>query len=101
VHPAAADHRRPYNQRAGVNTTRAIAPAQPGDGGWARRARQDDRGVNNLGLMLRALGDLSGARAAYQRALRIFEAHLGGAHPSTQTVQRNLEALALGRPDAT
>ena len=57
--------------------------------------------VNNLGRVLQALGDLAGARASYERALRIFEVHLGAAHPSTQTVQHNLEALAQGQPDAT
>jgi hypothetical protein len=54
--------------------------------------------VNKLGAVLRALGDLAGVRAAFERALQIFEAHLGAVHPSTQMVQRSLEVLAQGRP---
>jgi hypothetical protein len=59
------------------------------------------RDVNNLGTVLRELGDLAGARAAYERAPRIFEAHHGAAHSSTKTVQHNLAGLAQGQPDAT
>jgi hypothetical protein len=52
--------------------------------------------VNNLGSVLRALGDLAGARAAFERALAIFERFLGSEHPSTRTVRGNLESLGRG-----
>ena len=39
------------------------------------------RDVNNLGAVLQALGDLAGARAAFERALAIFERVLGPDHP--------------------
>ena len=49
--------------------------------------------VNNLGSVLRDLGDLPGARAAFERALAIVRQFLGEDHPYTKTVQGNLEAL--------
>ncbi|MBI1880664.1 MAG: tetratricopeptide repeat protein, partial [Chloroflexi bacterium] len=49
--------------------------------------------VNNLGAVLRDLGDLAGARAAYERALAMFERFLGPEHPKTQLVRGNLAAL--------
>jgi Flp pilus assembly protein TadD len=49
--------------------------------------------VNNLGMVLQYLGDLAGARAAYERALRIFEEFLPPEHPSIRTVRGNLEGL--------
>ncbi|TDJ67611.1 MAG: tetratricopeptide repeat protein, partial [Proteobacteria bacterium] len=39
------------------------------------------------------LGDLDGARAAYERALEIFEKRLGPEHPDTQMVKKHLESL--------
>jgi Tetratricopeptide repeat len=50
--------------------------------------------VNNMGGVLRALGDLDGARQAFQRALAILEKVFGPDHPRTQTVRGNLAALA-------
>ena len=49
--------------------------------------------LNNLGFLLRAQGDLAGARPYFERALHIFMARLGPNHAFTQTVQRNLAAL--------
>jgi hypothetical protein len=46
-----------------------------------------------MGLVLRDLGDLAGAKAAYERALAILERTLGPDHPNTRTVRRNLECL--------
>jgi hypothetical protein len=43
--------------------------------------------------VLQELGDLAGARASFERALRIFEAAYGPDHPSTQTVAGNLRGL--------
>jgi tetratricopeptide (TPR) repeat protein len=48
---------------------------------------------NNLGLVLQALGDLAGARAAFERALQIFRQFLGEDHPHTVTVRNNLDSL--------
>jgi len=45
---------------------------------------------NNLGFYLRQVADLAGARAAYERALRIDEAIYGPEHPQVATVVNNL-----------
>ncbi len=50
--------------------------------------------VNNLGLVLRALGDLKGAKEHFARALSILRKSLGETHQSTATVRNNLELLA-------
>jgi tetratricopeptide (TPR) repeat protein len=39
--------------------------------------------INNLGYLLRAQGDLAGARPYYERALAVCERVLGPAHPDT------------------
>jgi Tetratricopeptide repeat len=41
-------------------------------------------------------GDLAGARAAYERALSIFERVLGPEHPHTRIARGNLESLGGG-----
>jgi Tetratricopeptide repeat len=46
--------------------------------------------------VLKAQGDLTGASAAYERALEIFERALGPDHPSTHTVRANLDSLGGG-----
>ena len=51
------------------------------------------RDVNNLGLVLRDLGDLDGARATYERALQIRREFLGDDHPLTVKVRNNLNSL--------
>lgn len=51
--------------------------------------------VNNLGRVLQALGDLAGARAAFERALTIFQEILGEDHPNTVLVRNNLDLLTL------
>ncbi len=53
--------------------------------------------VNNLGLVLQDLGDLAGARTAYERALGIFEKFLPEGHPRILIVRRNLQALDESR----
>ena len=45
---------------------------------------------NNLGGVLRALGDLPGAREQYERALAISEAALGPDHPNVGICRNNL-----------
>jgi Tfp pilus assembly protein PilF len=50
--------------------------------------------VNNLGGVLRALGDLAGARKSYERALEIDENVYGPDHPEVATDVNNL-GLAL------
>jgi hypothetical protein len=49
--------------------------------------------VNNLASVLKALGDLPGAKAACERALAIFRKFLGDDHPNTKRVRNNLESL--------
>jgi tetratricopeptide (TPR) repeat protein len=46
--------------------------------------------VNNLGLVLQALGELAEARAAFERALKIGEAVYGPDHPNVATYVNNL-----------
>jgi len=43
--------------------------------------------------VLKALGDLAGAKAAYERALRIFRQFLPPGHPNIEIVRGNLESL--------
>jgi tetratricopeptide (TPR) repeat protein len=50
--------------------------------------------VNNLGSVLKDLGDLQGAKEHFGRALAIFQKSLGEDHPSTAKVRNNLELLA-------
>jgi len=50
--------------------------------------------VNNLGSVLENLGDLAGARAAYERALAILEEFLPADHPHIRTVRDNLEQMS-------
>jgi hypothetical protein len=49
--------------------------------------------VNNLGSVLQDSGELAAARAAYERAVQIFQTFLGVEHSSTQTAQANLDAV--------
>jgi hypothetical protein len=51
--------------------------------------------VNNLGSVIQDLRELAGARANFERALKIFKKFLGDDHPKTRLVQRHLEALAI------
>jgi tetratricopeptide (TPR) repeat protein len=57
--------------------------------------------LNNLGLVLRDLGDLPAARDHYQRALTIYEgqAERGPGHPHTATTLTNLGAALRGLGD--
>src|SRR5208337_2845023 len=57
--------------------------------------------LDNLALLLRAQGDLAGARPLHERALAIFEKALGPGHPSTKNSARGLALTldALGRGD--
>ena len=58
--------------------------------------------ANNLGRVLQALGDLSGAWQQIERAVAIATKALGPAHPSVQIFSRNLARLgdALGSAEA-
>ena len=49
--------------------------------------------VNNLGSVLKDLGDLAGARAAYERALKIDEAAFGPDHPNVASDVNNLGSV--------
>ena len=49
--------------------------------------------LNNLGFLLRAIGEYEAARPYYERALAIVEDVLGPDHPHTQGVRGNLAAL--------
>jgi tetratricopeptide (TPR) repeat protein len=56
--------------------------------------------LDNLGVVLRELGELPQARAHHKRALAIFEATYGPDHPDIATTLDNLGAVlrALGEP---
>jgi len=49
--------------------------------------------------VLHALGDLAGARAAYERALRILEASLGLEHPNVAVTVNNLGRVLKDQGD--
>ena len=49
--------------------------------------------VNNLGLVLKDMDDLAGAKAHYKRALKIDEAAYGPDHPEVAADLTNLGAL--------
>ncbi len=51
------------------------------------------KGLNNLGLILLAQGDLSKAQTAFERALRVFEQFLPPNHPHIAAVRENLARL--------
>jgi Tetratricopeptide repeat len=44
--------------------------------------------------VLEALGDLPSAKAAYERALKIFQKLLGDDHPNTRLVRGNIDSLS-------
>lgn len=52
--------------------------------------------LNNLGGLLKALGDYPGARAYLKQALAIALEVLGEEHPTTQTIFFNLLSLGNG-----
>lgn len=60
----------------------------------ARAGTGDDGTIfNNLGYHLGMIADFNGAKAAFERALRIFEKSLGHDHHDTAVVRRNLDSL--------
>jgi Flp pilus assembly protein TadD len=61
--------------------------------GWMPSCRQSLRLVNNLGRVLQDLGDLAGARAAFERAQALLERRLGLEHPRARSVRENLGEL--------
>ncbi len=56
--------------------------------------------VYNLGLVLGELGDLAGAREAFEQALPMFQSRLGKDHRTTNNVSRSLETVTA-RIDAS
>ncbi|UYO54669.1 tetratricopeptide repeat protein [Rhodopseudomonas palustris] len=57
------------------------------------------RTSNNLGYLLKAQGDLAGAKPYYERALAIREKALGPNHPDTATSLNNLGGLLDSQGD--
>ena len=55
--------------------------------------------LNNLAVLLRAQGDLSGARSLHERALEIRKKVLGPQHPATATSLNNLAFLLYNLGD--
>ena len=51
------------------------------------------QGLNNMGYLLQAMGDLAGTRPYYERALAIWEEVLGPDHLDTRIAQGNLKSL--------
>jgi hypothetical protein len=66
---------------------------------WPLCKRICDHWLTPASRLLQAMGDLQGARPYFERALAILTARLGPDHPHTQTVRRNLDALADTRAD--
>jgi tetratricopeptide (TPR) repeat protein len=54
------------------------------------------RDVNNLGSVLKDLGDLQEARKYLERALKIFRDKFGPDHLNTRIVANNLNPLGQG-----
>ena len=52
--------------------------------------------VNNLGLVLQALGDFQEAKKCFERALKILREKLGEDHPNTKLVANNLNSVSQG-----
>lgn len=61
----------------------------------AEAAGMEKAGIlwNSLGYYIKDLADYAGAKAAYERALKIFEKFLPPGHPNIETVRRNLGSL--------
>ncbi|MBI5354440.1 MAG: tetratricopeptide repeat protein [Chloroflexi bacterium] len=55
--------------------------------------------INNLGKVMKDQGDLVGARAAYERAIKIWEADLGTEHPQVATGVNNLGSVMKDQGD--
>ena len=85
----AAGPGRPGRGAGGVRA----GPAPSTSGPTAPTIPNVATGVNNLGLVLQALGDLAGARAAFERALAIFVKFLPADHPNIRIVRDNLDSL--------
>ena len=49
--------------------------------------------LNNLGALLRAQGNYTGAQWYYERALAIWERVLGPDHPATRAMREDLTSL--------
>ena len=61
--------------------------------------RQRFQNMSNLGSVLHEMGDLTGAKAAYERALKIDEAAFGPDHPNVATAVNNLGLVLLDQAD--
>lgn len=83
-------HHRPYGILPAGKFERALRIDEAAFGPHHPNVARD---VNNLDLVLKAVGDLEAAKLRFERALRIFEKQLGPDHPSTRTVRDNLQAL--------
>jgi tetratricopeptide (TPR) repeat protein len=57
--------------------------------------------LNNLADLLKAQGDLTGARPLFERSLMIFEKVFGPEHPKANLVRTNLARLFLAEGAAT
>ena len=57
--------------------------------------------INNLGLLLKAKGDLAAAEPLYREALEGKRETLGDLHPSTLTSRNHLGALLQKMEDLT
>ena len=55
--------------------------------------------INNLGMLLKAKGDLAAAEPLYREALKGMRETLGDRHPTTLTCIRNLGTLLKAKVD--
>ena len=80
---------RSLHERALEINERALGPEHP----------DTAKSLNNLALLLKDQGELTGARLLYERALEINERALGLEHPETATSLNNLARLLQDQGD--
>jgi hypothetical protein len=72
-----------------LDEVRGMSPLRLGE----LRCSDAQRGLNALAAILRAEGDLAGARTLLERALAIRENVLGIDHPNTLTIREHLQSI--------
>lgn len=54
--------------------------------------------MNNLALVLRAMGKIEAAQALFTQALSVFEKTVGAEHPNTMLCRQNAESVGYSPP---
>ncbi len=83
---------REVDRKADYTLHKPLLPHVRAAAGWAEAVAPEEAGLlwNELGYHLHNLADYEGARAAYERALAIWEQVLGPEHPQVATAVNNL-----------